>query len=92
MVENNPIGQKTRWEKEKLLARCNFSFSHSVFKRFVLQTHKNKGLFGKVLNIFFQSIAEIYSNIYSTDYSRATSQHYFKSTMFWCQELAVCAF
>ena len=27
----------------------NFSFSPSVFKRLVLQTHKNKGLFGKEL-------------------------------------------
>ena len=26
-----------------------FSFFHSVFKRFVLQTGKNKGLFGKRL-------------------------------------------
>ena len=25
----------------------NFSFSYSVFKRLVLQTHKNKGLFEK---------------------------------------------
>ena len=29
----------------------NFSFSHSVFKRLVLQTRKNQGLFGKELNI-----------------------------------------
>ena len=29
--------------------RRNFSFSNSVFKRLVLQTCKNKGLFGKVL-------------------------------------------
>ena len=27
----------------------NFSFSHSVFKRLVLQTRKNQGLFGKGL-------------------------------------------
>ena len=27
----------------------NFSFSHSVFKRFVLQTCKNQGVFGKGL-------------------------------------------
>ena len=30
--------------------RANFSFSHSVFKRLVLQTHKNQGLFGKGIN------------------------------------------
>ena len=38
------------WEKEKLLITSNFSFSHSVFKRLVLQTRKNQGLFGKGLN------------------------------------------
>ena len=37
------------WEKEKLLVTSNFSFSHSVFKRLVLQTRKNQGLFGKGL-------------------------------------------
>ena len=38
---------KTLWEEEKLLVMSNFSFSHSVFKRLVLQTRKNQGLFGK---------------------------------------------
>ena len=37
-------------EKEELLVTSNFSFSHSVFKRLVLQTSKNKGLFGKGLS------------------------------------------
>ena len=37
------------WEQEKLLVTSNFSFSHSVFKRLVLQTRKNKGLFRKGL-------------------------------------------
>ena len=36
-------------KKEKLLVASNFSFSHSVFKKYVLQTCKNKGLFGKGL-------------------------------------------
>ena len=36
----------------KLLVTSNFSFSHSVFKRLVLQTRKIQGLFGKVLNMF----------------------------------------
>ena len=40
---------ETLWEKEKLLVTSNFSFSHSVFKRLVLQTRKNQGLFGKGL-------------------------------------------
>ena len=30
--------EKTMWEKGKLLVTSNFSFSHSVFKRLVLQT------------------------------------------------------
>ena len=32
----------------------NFSFSHSVFKRLILQTRKNQGLFGKGLNTCIQ--------------------------------------
>ena len=40
---------ETLWEKEKLLVTSNFSFSHGVFKRLVLQTCKNQGLFGKGL-------------------------------------------
>ena len=40
------------WEKEKLLVTSNFSFSHIVFKRHVLQTRKNQGLFGKGLAPF----------------------------------------
>ena len=38
------------WKKEKMLITSNLSFSHSVFERLVLQTHKNEGMFGKVLN------------------------------------------
>ena len=49
MTENSPKGWKTLWDKKKLLVMSNFSFSHSVFKRLVVQTHKNKGLFGKGL-------------------------------------------
>ena len=47
-----PNGEKTLWEKEKLLITSNFSFSHSVFKRLVLQTLKSQGLFGKGLNFY----------------------------------------
>ena len=44
--------------KGKLLVTSNFFFSYSVFKGLVLQTLKNKGLFGKGLNdIFLNSIA-----------------------------------
>ena len=49
MAESYLKGQKTLWEKEKLLVTSNFSFSHSVFKRLQLQTRKNQGLFGKRL-------------------------------------------
>ena len=50
MEESSSNGLKTLWEKEKLLVKSNFSFSNSVFKRLVLQTCKNQGLFGKGLN------------------------------------------
>ena len=35
MEEISLKGQKTLWEKEKLLITSNFSFSHIVFKRLV---------------------------------------------------------
>ena len=34
MPESYPNGYKTVWEKEKLLVKSNFSFSHCVFKSF----------------------------------------------------------
>ena len=40
-------GRKYCGEKEKLLVASNFSFTHSVFRRLVLHTRKNQGLFGK---------------------------------------------
>ena len=49
MAESSQKEKKTLWEKEKLLVTRNFSFPHSVFKRLVLQTRKNQGLFGKGL-------------------------------------------
>ena len=50
MAECSPDGSETLWEKEKLLVASNFSFSHSVFKKLVLLTNKNQGLFGKGLS------------------------------------------
>ena len=50
---------KTLWEKEKLLSTSNFSFSHSVFKRLVLQIGKNQGSCGKGLNFFLHVFYEI---------------------------------
>ena len=50
IAESSPNGYKTLWKKDESLVTSNFSFSHSVFKRLVLQTHKNQGLFGKELS------------------------------------------
>ena len=50
MAKGNPKEWKTLWEKENLLITSKFSFSHSVFKRPVLHTRKNKSLFGRGLN------------------------------------------
>ena len=49
MAESYPNRLKTLREKEKLLVTSNFSFPQSVFKRLILQTCKNQGLFGKGL-------------------------------------------
>ena len=57
MTEGSWNQLKTVLEKEKLLVMSNFSFSNSVFKRILLQTHENQGLFGKRLShILFVSI------------------------------------
>ena len=47
IAESLPNRKKSLWEKEQLLVMSNFSFSHSVFKSHIQQTHKNQGLFGK---------------------------------------------
>ena len=46
------MGRKL-WEKEKLLVTSNFSFSHSVFKRFVSQGRQKVSLCGNGLIYFF---------------------------------------
>ena len=51
MAESYPNGQKTLWEKEKLLVTSNFSFSHSVFKRLVSQGRQKESLCGNGLRI-----------------------------------------
>ena len=74
------------WEKEKLLITSNFSFSHSVFKRLVLQTRKNQGLFGKGLtdiqNVLYKDGLLIYCMVFNTffniiyiSYIMAASSH-----------------
>ena len=52
MAESSRKGKKAQWE-EKLLVKSNFSFSHCLCKRLVLQTCKNKGFFGKGLRHIF---------------------------------------
>ena len=39
--------QKSLWEKEKIILKSSFSFSHKVFKRLVLQTRKTRACYGK---------------------------------------------
>ena len=41
----------------------NFSFSHSVFKRLVLQTHRNQGLFGKGVKAPIATIVVFVANV-----------------------------
>ena len=59
MAESSQNRQKTLWEKEKLLVMSNFSFSHSVCKRLLLQRRKIEDMFGKGLN---QQISSIYGS------------------------------
>ena len=56
MTGKSPNRLKTLWEKEKLLETSNFAFSSSVYKRLVLQTRKNQGLFGKGLKQLLDSM------------------------------------
>ena len=53
MAQSSTKGYKTLWEMEKLLVTSNFSISHSVFNRLILQTRKKQGLFGEGLKPFF---------------------------------------
>ena len=69
MAENSQKGQKTLWEKEKLL------ITGSVFKGLVLQTRENQGLFGKglqtkitILATFILSSANAFSLVQSKIY------------------------
>ena len=57
MAKSAPNGEKTPWKKEKLLVTIKFSFSHSVFKRLVLQTRENQGLFGNGLDGHYKGIS-----------------------------------
>ena len=50
MAERLQMSWKTLLKNAEI-ARYDFSFSHSVFKRFVLKTSKIKDSFGKGLNV-----------------------------------------
>ena len=90
MAESSPKGQKTLWEKVKLLVTSNFTFSHSVFKRLVMQTRKNQGLFGKGLrakrsgtqlhNFSFQSHRLLFSHASAEGRGENTLERKFAST------------
>ena len=59
MVASSLKGWKTLGEKKKLLITSNFFFSQSVFKRLVLQTHENQGLFGEMVNkVLFETFIQ----------------------------------
>ena len=77
MEESSLQEQKTPWEKEKLLVTSNFSFSHSVFKRLVVQTPKYQGLFGKWLKCSKDGISE---NRLETDPMSSHPLHRFVDT------------
>ena len=49
MAESSPRRVENTVGKGEIARYGYFSFSHNVFKRFVLQTRKNQGLFGKGL-------------------------------------------
>ena len=49
MAKRSPKWKNALWNKEKLLVMVNFSYSHSVFQRLVLQTGlSKKGLRSKL--------------------------------------------
>ena len=51
LVESSPKGMESTVGKGEIARYEQFSFSHSVFKRLVMQTRKNQGLFGKGLKL-----------------------------------------
>ena len=59
----------------------NFFFSHSVFKRLVLQTRQNQGLFGKGLKLNHEHLNSS-SYVKNLDFcnSKAFADHSFKMT------------
>ena len=50
------IDLKTLWEKEKLLVKSNFSFSHNVFKSCLLLMRHNEYLWSKGLTLIAREL------------------------------------
>ena len=69
---------------EKLLVTNNFSFSHSVFKRIVLQTCKNQGLFGK--GLMHSNILNRKRNVTQIKYNPQFSLHLYNETVYICND------
>ena len=85
------MGKKHCGEKEKLLITSTFPFSHRVFERFVLQTRRNQGLFGKGLSYFFTVIPNLFGGPEEVSICSTSSPLFFPSSLLplpWniCQE------
>ena len=59
MINECHIGQKTLWEKEKLLVTSNFSFFHNVFHRYISKCVKMQDcmVMGYLLVISLKSLS-----------------------------------
>ena len=85
MAESSPYGKKTPWEKEKVLVTSNFSFSHSVFERLVLQTRKKPGLVWERVNSLISVV--ICSFFESGTVSRWCIREWVKADLLYCLQL-----
>ena len=63
MVERTIKRSKTLWKKEKLLVKSNFSFSHSVFKRLVQETHNSFQTILSSHNVFLSDLSLVRQNV-----------------------------
>ena len=52
----------------------NFSFSHSVFKRLVLQTRKNQGLFGKGLTLSQKNLSYVFTGLQYKSFENSVAE------------------
>ena len=66
LKNNLLIGQKTMWEKDKLLVKSNFPFSHNVFQDLLQQTGLMLLLFGNGLK---QSRFELYNELWGITFT-----------------------